>query len=59
MNQLGVEGKTVADQLGHGLNVSQNVYTQAVIRQQQLAVDALDHALSNAHAGCAPGCGSL
>ena len=41
MNQLGIEGKTVADQLGHGLNVSQNVYTQAGIRQQQLAVDAL------------------
>ena len=45
MNQLGIDGKTVADQLGHGLNVSQNVYTQAGIRQQQLAVDALDSAL--------------
>lgn len=45
MNQLGIEGKTVSDQLGHGLNVSQNIYTQAGIQQQADAVNRLDHAL--------------
>uniref|UniRef100_Q023G3 Phage integrase family protein n=1 Tax=Solibacter usitatus (strain Ellin6076) TaxID=234267 RepID=Q023G3_SOLUE len=45
LNQPGVEGKTVADQLGHGLDVSQNVYTQAAIKQQAHAVNLLDHAL--------------
>ena len=46
MNQLGVEGKVVADQLGHGLNVSQNVYTRAGIKQQKIAVETLDDALN-------------
>ena len=48
MNQLGIDGKTVADQLGHGLNVSQNVYTQAGITQQANAVQQLDAALAAA-----------
>jgi integrase len=52
LNQFGVEGKTVADQLGHGLDVSQNVYTQAGIKQQTNAVNILDNALrqKTAHA---------
>jgi integrase len=45
LNQFGVEGKTVADQLGHGLDVSQNVYTQSGIKQQANAVNILDRAL--------------
>lgn len=45
MNQLGIEGKTVSDQLGHNLDVSQNIYTQAGIDQQRRAVDTLDSAL--------------
>jgi len=45
MNQLGIEGKVVADQLGQGLNVSQNVYNQAGIKGQTEAVNTLDNAL--------------
>jgi integrase len=45
LNQLGVEGKTVADQLGHALDVSQNVYTQAGLDQQRRAIEKLDNAL--------------
>lgn len=45
MNQLGIDGKTVADQLGHTLDVSQNVYTQAGINQQRHAIETLDTAL--------------
>lgn len=46
MNQLGIDGKTVSDQLGHTLDVSQNVYTQAGIKQQTNAVNKLDEAIS-------------
>ena len=46
MNQLGVDGKTVADQLGHTLDVSQNVYTQAGVAQQRHAISLLDQALT-------------
>ena len=46
MNQLGIDGKIVADQLGHGLNVSQNVYTVAGIQRQTAAVQELDKATS-------------
>jgi len=45
MNQLGIEGKTVSDQLGHNLDVSQNIYTQAGIQQQTDAVNKLDNAV--------------
>ena len=34
MKSLGVDGKLVADQLGHGLDVSQNVYTQSPVEVQ-------------------------
>jgi integrase len=32
MNGLGVEGKLVADQLRHSLDVNQNVYTQSLLQ---------------------------
>lgn len=47
MNHLGIDGKIVADQLGHGLNVSQNVYTIAGVARQQDAVNKLDHAVTH------------
>jgi integrase len=46
MNQLGIDGKIVADQLGHTLDVSQNVYTQAGIKRQQESVNQLDDAIT-------------
>ncbi|MGB0063110.1 MAG: hypothetical protein WBP85_01580 [Terracidiphilus sp.] len=41
MSDLGVEGKLVADQLGHSLDVNQNVYTQSVVSKRQ-AVNQLE-----------------
>jgi len=34
MNELGVNGKLVADQLGRSLDVSQNVYTQSPVESR-------------------------
>jgi integrase len=45
MNDLGVEGKVVSDQLGHGLDVNQNVYTQTSLKRRNRAVDSLETAL--------------
>ena len=45
MKQLDVDGKTVSEQLGHTLDVSQNVYTQAGIQLQTDGVNRLDDAL--------------
>lgn len=45
MNDLGVEGKTVSDQLGHTLDVNQNVYTQTSLKRRRTAVDSLETAL--------------
>ena len=45
MNQLGIEGKIVADQLGHGLDVSQNTYTITGVDRQRDAVERLDAAI--------------
>ena len=45
LNALGVDGKLVADQLGHTLDVSQNVYTRTGIARQQAAIDTLDNTL--------------
>jgi len=47
MNQLGIDGKIVADQLGHTLDVSQNVYTSAGIQRQTQGVELLDTAIRN------------
>jgi integrase len=45
LNDLGVEGKIVADQLGHTLDVNQNVYTRVAIERQRDAVSKLDASL--------------
>jgi integrase len=45
MNGLGVEGKLVADQLGHSLDVNQNVYTQSPVANRQNAVNQLERSL--------------
>ncbi|MBA3972627.1 MAG: hypothetical protein C0504_00250, partial [Candidatus Solibacter sp.] len=45
LNALGVDGKLVADQLGHTLDVSQNVYTKSGIARQLAAIQTLDNAL--------------
>ncbi len=37
MGALGVEGKLVADQLGHSLDLNQNVYTQSAVATRQIA----------------------
>jgi hypothetical protein len=34
MKALGVDGKLVADQLGHSLDVNQNVYTQSPVESR-------------------------
>ena len=45
MSDLGVEGKLVADQLGHSLDVNQNVYTQSAVSKRQNAVNRLENSL--------------
>lgn len=42
MNALGVDGKVVADQLGHTLDVNQNVYTQVSVERRKEALDRLE-----------------
>jgi len=46
MSDLGVEGKLVADQLGHSLDVNQNVYTQSAVSKRQNAVNILENSLN-------------
>ena len=48
MNDLKVDPKIVADQLGHSLDVSQNVYTQSALKRRKEAVDSLESELLNA-----------
>lgn len=45
MNEIHDDPKLVADQLGHTLDVSQNVYTRASVARRKEAVDALEMAL--------------
>jgi integrase len=45
MNEIHDDPKMVADQLGHTLDVSQNVYTRASVARRKEAVDALESAL--------------
>ena len=45
MNEIHDDPKLVADQLGHTLDVNQNVYTRASIARRKTAVDALENAL--------------
>lgn len=42
MNALGIDGKVVADQLGHTLDVNQNVYTQVSVERRKEALDRLE-----------------
>lgn len=42
MKALGVDGKLVADQLGHSLDVNQNVYTQSSVEIRHAAVNQLE-----------------
>ena len=45
MNALGVEGKLVADQLGHSPDVNQNVHTKSPVANRQVAVNQLESSL--------------
>lgn len=45
MRGLGVDGKLVADQLGHNLDVNQNVYTQTPVENRLPAVNQLEKSL--------------
>lgn len=45
MNEIHDDPKLVADQLGHTVDVNQNVYTRASIARRKTAVDALENAL--------------
>lgn len=45
MNALGVSGKLVADQLGHSLNVNQNVYTQSQVETRLSGINRLEACL--------------
>jgi len=42
---MGVEGKLVADQLGHSLDVNQNVYTKSPAERRKAVVDQLGRSL--------------
>jgi integrase len=45
MNSLGISGKLVADQLGHSLDVNQNVYTQSPVESRLDMVNQLEKSL--------------
>jgi integrase len=45
MKALGVDGKLVADQLGHSLDVNQNVYTQSPVESRLVIVNKLEKSL--------------
>jgi integrase len=45
MNEIHDDPKLVADQLGHTLDVSQNVYTRASVARRKEAVDVLESAV--------------
>jgi integrase len=45
MKALGVDGKLVADQLGHSLDVNQNIYTQSPVENRLVAVNQLEKSL--------------
>ena len=44
---MGVEGKLVSDQLGHTLDVNQNVYAMASVERRKVIVDALEQSILN------------
>ena len=43
----GADGKLVADQLGHSLDVNQNVYTQSSVESRLGIVNQLERSLVN------------
>ena len=45
MKELGIDPKLVADQLGHTLDVNQNVYTQSPVELRQAALNQLERRL--------------
>jgi integrase len=45
MNEIHDDPKLVADQLGHTVDVNQNVYTRSSVARRKSAVDALENAL--------------
>ena len=45
MNNMGVEGKLVADQLGHSLDVNQNVHTKSPVERRKVIVDQSENTL--------------
>jgi integrase len=45
MKALGVDGKVVADQLGHSLDVNQNAYTQSPVESRLEMVNRLEKSL--------------
>jgi integrase len=45
MKALGADGKLVADQLGHTLDVNQNVYTQSPVESRRVIVNQLEQRL--------------
>jgi integrase len=45
MKALGVDGKLVADQLGHSLDVNQNVYVQSPVESRLDMVNRLEKSL--------------
>jgi len=45
LSDEGIDAKVVADQLGHTLDVNQNVYTRIAFDRQAEAVNRLDSAL--------------
>ena len=42
MNEIHDDPKLVADQLGHTVDVTRNVYPRASVARRKVAVDALD-----------------
>jgi hypothetical protein len=46
LNTLGVEGKLVADQLGHTFDVNRNVYTHSPVAVRREALNRLEQALT-------------
>jgi len=45
MKALGADGKLVADQLGHTLDLNQNVYTQSPVASRLAIVNQLEKSL--------------
>jgi len=49
MKEMGIDAKTVADQLGHTVDVNLNTYTQTPLSTRQDAVNRLETLLEAKH----------